>query len=410
MKYVLVIGDGMADEPIQMLKNKTPLQQAKTPVLDELAKKGKVGSVTTVPEDVPAGSDTAILSIFGCDPRTCYAGRAPLEAAANDIEMNPGDVAFRCNLVSLDDSPFWISLRTLESHNAGNITPEESDALIEWLFYDSEFAGLAYRDGMVVHPGHSFRHIVVMEQGADKIKDLKLAQPHNHLGEKLDTLMPSGNAFSERLKTMLSSAAEQLAKHPINMKRRAEGKLPANAIWFWAAGTAVELPKFKDMYGMDGAVVSAVPICRGIGTLLGLERVDVEGATGDINTNYDGKADAALEQLKKYDFVAVHIDAPDECSHEGDLFGKMEAIEHIDGVVKRLKEGLDASGEDYRILVLSDHKTLLENRAHAGGDVPYLLYDSRVDTGAGKPFDEVSGAQGEHIGDATKLMSILFEQ
>jgi len=410
MKYVLVIGDGMADDPIQMLKNKTPLQQAKTPALDELAKKGKVGSVTTVPEDVPAGSDTAILSIFGCDPRTCYAGRAPLEAAANDIEMKPGDVAFRCNLISLDDSPFWISLRKLESHNAGNITPDEADALIEWLFYESELAPLAYHDGMTIHPGHSFRHIVVMEQGADKIKGLNLIPPHNHLGEKVDVLMPSGNPYSERLKNFLSIAAEQLPMHPINLKRRAEGKLPANGIWFWAPGTAVELPKFKDTYGLDGAVVSAVPICRGIGTLLGLERVDVEGATGDIGTNYDGKADAALEKLKQYDFVAVHIDAPDECSHEGDLFGKIEAIEHIDGVVKRLKDGLDKTGEDYRILVLSDHKTLLSNRAHDSGDVPYMLYDSRVDTGAGLPFDEASGAKGEHLGDAAKLMGILLEK
>ena len=411
MKYILIIGDGMADDPVLMLKNKTPLQYAKKPTIDALAKAGKVGTAKTIPEDLEAGSDTAILSIFGCDPRTCYAGRAPLEAADYDIDMEPGDVAYRCNIISLDDSPFWIGMRTLISHNGGGLTPDEADALIEWLFYDSEFGGLAYRDGMVLHPGHSFRNIVVMEKGEDKIKGLVLTPPHDHIGEKLDTLMPTGNAHSERLKTMLAEAAELLGKHPINEMRRAEGKLPANAIWFWAPGTAKELPKFKDMYGMDGAIISAVPLCRGIGKLIGLERINVEGANGELDTNYEGKADAALEQLKKYDFVAVHVEAPDECAHNGDLLGKVESIENIDSkVVKRIKDGLDAAGEDYRMLIISDHRTLMETQGHAHGVVPYIFYDSRTDSGQGLTYDEKSAAAGEYIDDGTKLLKILLEK
>ncbi|MBR6259126.1 MAG: cofactor-independent phosphoglycerate mutase [Oscillospiraceae bacterium] len=411
MKYILIIGDGMADDPIVMLKNKTPLQYAKKPTIDALAKAGKVGTVKTIPEDLEAGSDTAILSIFGCDPRTCYAGRAPLEAADYDIDMKPGDVAMRCNLISLDDSPFYISMRKLESHNGGGLTGDEADALIEWLFYDSPIAGMLYHDGMVIHPGHSFRNIVVIEQGEDKIRNLVLTPPHDHIGEKVDTLMPCGNPYSERIKNIIAQAAELLAAHPINELRKAEGKLPANAVWFWAPGTAKELPKFKDMYGMDGAIISAVPLCRGIGKLIGLERIDVEGANGELDTNYEGKADAALEQLKKYDFVTVHVEAPDECTHNGDLMGKIESIQNIDSmVVKRIKDGLDAAGEDYRMLILSDHKTLMETQGHAHGVVPYVFYDGRVSSGQGLTYDEKSAASGEYIDDGTKLLKMLLEK
>lgn len=410
MKYILVIGDGMADNPVEELGGKTPLTAANKPAIDALAKKGKVGSVRCIPEGVSAGSDTAILSIFGNDPTTCYSGRAPLEAASFDIPMNPGDVAFRCNLISLEDSLFWFAHRKIVSHNAGSISPEESDELIDWLFYDSPMAGLAYRDGMTVTPGHSFRHIVVMEQGADRIKNLKLFPPHNYIGERIDNLLPQGNAFAEHLKNMLATAAEALSEHPINEKRRAEGKMPANCIWLWAEGTACQLPKFSEKYGMDGAVISAVPICRGIGTLMGLERVDVEGATGDLDTNYAGKAEAALDMLGKYDFVAVHVDAPDECAHNGDAAGKVKSIENIDGIVKRISEGLAEKGEDYRMLILSDHKTLMSNRAHDADAVPYLIYDSRRDTGSGLVYDEENGEKGEFLDSGMKLMDILLEK
>ena len=411
MKYLLVIGDGMADNPIDALGNKTPLQAANKPTIDALARKGRVGTVRTIPEGLAAGSDVATLSIFGCDPHTAFSGRAPLEAAANDIEMNPGDVAFRCNIVSLEDTFFWYGHRMLLSHNADSISPEESDALIEWLFYDTDFGGLAYRDKMTVYPGHSFRHIVVMEDGADKVKGLVLTPPHDHIGDRIDNLLPSGCAHAEHLKYMMSCATELLEEHPINEKRRAEGRPLANGIWFWAAGTAMELPKFKDKYGCDGAMIAAVPICRGLGKLLGLERIDVEGANGELDTNYEGKADAALEQLKKYDFVTVHVEAPDECAHNGDLDGKVKSIEYIDSrVVKRIVDGLDASGEDYRILFLSDHKTLMSNRAHDGDPVPYMIYDSRTDTKADLPSDEKSGEQGEFLEDGMKLLDILFEK
>lgn len=409
MKYILIIGDGMADEPIQALGGKTPLQFASTPTMDRLASAGIAGTVLTVPEGMPAGSDTAILSIFGCDPRTFYSGRAPLEAAASGIEIPPGDVAYRCNMVTFEDGDVPFEEKRIVSHSAGSIDGEESDAIIEMLFNSEGFKEAAEHAGMKVYPGSSFRHLAV-QKGADN-PGIALIPPHDHLGETLGQHLPRGCENAAVLKKLMRIAHGTLDCHPLNMKRRAAGKLPANGIWFWAEGTSVELPGFTLRYGKKGCVISAVPLCRGIGTLIGLDVIYVEGATGELHTNYEGKVSSALEALKTRDFAAIHVEAPDECTHDGDLKGKLQAIEWVDSrIVAPLVEEFEKSGEDLRALVMSDHRTLLSTRGHEGSPVPYIIYDSRRDRNTGLRYNEEDASRGRHISAGTELMDLLFER
>lgn len=410
MKYILIIGDGMADNPVEELGGKTPLEYAEIPGIDALAKKGVVGSVLTVPEGLPPGSDTAILSIFSCDPRTCYTGRAPLEAAAAGIKLNPGDVAYRCNMVAYEDDDGSLEDKKILSHSAGSIEGDQSIEIIKDLFSEPEFRALAEKAGISIMPSPSFRHMMV-QKSAD-IEGIKLQAPHDHLGEKVGPILPAGCENAAVLRELMELGHRILDKHPINEKRRREGKLPANGIWFWAEGTAVQLPDFYESHGMQGGVVSAVPLCQGIALLTGLEAVIVEGATGELETNYEGKVAAAVQLLEKgADFAAVHIEAPDECTHNGDLPGKLQAIQWLDSrVTVPLIEGLEKLGEDYRILMLSDHKTLTSTRGHDGDPVPYLLYDSRTDSGAGLEYNEENGEKGPYIAEGTQLMALLFEE
>jgi len=409
MKYVLVIGDGMADDPVEQLGGKTPLQYAKTPVMDALASAGVLGSVLTIPEGLPAGSDTAILSIFGCDPLKCYTGRAPLEAASSGIKLSPGDVAYRCNMVAFEDGDIPFEDKKLLSHSASQIEGELSDELVKVLFETPAFKEAAFQAGLTVYPASSFRHIAV--QKSPDVTGIVLAPPHDHLGEPLGLVLPGGCENAAVLEGLMRLAHEILNEHPLNIDRRAEGKLPANGIWFWAEGTAVELPGFTEKYGITGAVISAVPLCQGIGTLIGMDKIIVEGATGELETNYEGKVDAVLEALKKHDFAAVHIEAPDECTHNGDTDGKLQAIEWIDSrVVAPLFERLHKSGESFRMLVISDHKTLTSTRSHDGTQVPFLIYDSRADMKTGLAYNEADAKQGDHIAAGTELLEILFER
>ena len=406
MKYILMIGDGMADNPVAELGGKTPLQAAKTPFFDEIAKKGDVNRVLTVPEGLPPGSDTAILSIFGNDPRGCYTGRSPLEAAGCGVSLADGDVSYRCNMVAFSDENVPLAQRTILSHSAGSIEGEESKEMITALFSHSDFAPHAQKAGMTVHPAASFRHIAV--QKGVCAEGMLLTPPHDHLGEPAGLHLPKGSADAAVLLDLMERAHAILDRHPLNEKRRAEGKLPANGIWFWAEGTAVGLESFYDKYGKTGAVVSAVPLCHGIARLSGLDVVLVEGATGELDTNYAGKVAAALAALETHDFVAIHIEAPDECTHNGDLPGKLQAIEYLDDkVIRPTVEGMK---EDFRLLILSDHKTLTSTRGHDGDPVPYLIYDSRRDSGRGLPYDEASGEQGEYLAEGTQLMPLLFSE
>lgn len=409
MKYILIIGDGMADNPVPELGGKTPLEYASIPDIDGLAARGELGRVRNCPEGLPAGSDTAILSIFGNDPRECFTGRSPLEAAAGGIQLGPGDVSYRCNMVALEDADRPFEEKKILSHSGGSVEGEQSIELISWLFDQPEFKGLADRAGMRVYPAPSFRHIAVQEN-AD-IKGISLIPPHDHLGEVIGRYLPSGCANAEVLRELMKTAHRLLDRHPINEKRRAQGKLPANGIWFWAEGSAVVLKSFFEKYGKSGAVISAVPLCQGIARLSGLEAPIVEGATGELETNLEGKVDAALKALRDgYDFAAIHVEAPDECTHNGDLKGKLQAIEWLDTrVIKPLTDALDMDNTDYRLLFISDHKTLTSTRGHDGDPVPYMIYDSRETKGSGLPYCERSGDLGPDLGEGTALMPRLFQ-
>lgn len=412
MKYILIIGDGMADNPVAELGGKTPLQFAATTAMDALASAGELGSVLTIPEGMPAGSDTAILSIFGCDPRSCYSGRAPLEAAASGIALAPGDVAYRCNMVTFEDVDAAFEDKRILSHSAGSIDGEESKSLVESLFATEPFKEAAKKAGMSIYPALSFRHIAV--QKAADVKGLDLTPPHDHLGETLGQHLPRGGENAKVLENLMRLAHEVLDSHEVNTARRAAGKLPANGVWFWAEGTAVALPNFVEKYGKTGGVISAVPLCQGIAALVGLDKIYVDGATGELNTNYEGKLEAALELLKTRDFAAIHVEAPDECTHDGDTKGKLQAIEWIDSrivapLVRRLRDALDEGGDDFRVLIMSDHKTLTSTRGHDGTPVPYIIYDSRADRNTGLSYCEADAEMGRHVDDGTSLMGMLFE-
>ena len=397
----------MADDPVPELEGKTPLQYSKTPNMDKLASSGVLGTVVTVPEGMPPGSDTAILSIFGYDPRESFTGRAPLEAAAKGIKILPGDAAYRCNMITVEDGEMPFDEKRLISHSADAISGEDADLLVKDLFDEAEFKAAAEKAGLTVYPGSSFRHIVI--QKTPEIEGIKLIPPHDHLGETLGQHLPRGCENAAVLESLMRLSHKILDMHPLNMKRRADGKLPANCIWLWAEGKAAELPNFTGKYGKTGGVISAVPLCQGIGVLIGLDAVYVEGATGELHTNYEGKAVAALEVLKTHDFAAIHVEAPDECTHMGDTAGKVQAIEWIDGrVLAPLMEHFRQTGEDYRMLFISDHKTLTSTRGHDGAPVPFVVYDSRVNCQTGLSFCEADAARGRRITAGTELMDILL--
>lgn len=409
MKFILVIGDGMADNPIPALGGKTPLEAAAKPFLDFLAERGTVGSVQTIPEGFPPGSDTAIMSIFGCDPRKCYSGRAPLELAAAGIVMPEGGAAYRCNMVSFEDGDMPLEARRILSHSAGSIEGEESDALIGALFAHPDFAPAARAAGLTVYPGSSFRHLFVQEN-AD-ITGIFLAPPHDHLNQVCGPLLPSGCPNAAVLRALMEKAFAILDHHPTNEKRRGEGRLPANGIWFWAEGRGAKLPDFTRAYGASGGVVSAVPLCHGIARLAGLTPVSVPTATGEWDTDYEAKTKAALDILLAHDFAAVHLEGPDEATHNHDLPHKISSIECLsERVLRPLAGELGLRGEDFRLLVLSDHKTYMENGAHGGDPVPYLLYDSRVQKGSGCAYTEKNGGKGPFLDEGIKLMPALFAQ
>lgn len=409
MKYVLVIGDGMADNPVPELGNKTPLEYANIPTMDMMAAKGEFGSVFNVPKGLPAGSDTAIMSIFGCDPKLYYTGRAPLEVAAAGIKLQPGSAAYRCNMVAYEDGDMPFEDKKILSHSAGSIEGEESIAIITALFDDPEFKAAADKAGIEIHKSPSFRHFAV-QKNAD-IKGIVLSPPHDHLGEKIGPILPAGCENAKVLKDLMVLAHEKLDHHPLNEKRRSEGKLPANGIWFWAEGTVVALPNFVENYGKNGGVVSAVPLCHGIASLTGLNMVSVDGATGELETNYEGKVNAAVKVLEDNDFVAVHLEAPDECTHNGDLKGKLQAIENLDSkIIKPLDEKIRAAGYDYRMLILSDHKTLTSTRGHDGDAVPFVIYDSRYDNKNGIAYCEKDCLNGVLVDAGVKLMGLLFSK
>lgn len=407
MKYILVIGDGMADNPVPQLGDLTPLQYVKKPAIDSLAAAGYVANTVNCPRELPPGTETGVLSIFGCDPLKYYTGRSPMEAAAVDVKLRPGDICFRANLVSLEDGGIYEEKKIL-SHSADSIAGEDALEAVDTLLKDPVFAALLQENNMELHPSLTYRPLLVWHDS--DLAGTRFFPPHDHLGEACGSYLPAGSK-GELFARLMRESNRILEHSAVAERRRAQGKLPVNGVWFWAEGTATFLPDFKERYGVDGAVVSAVPICHGIGALCGLEKIEVEGATGEIDTNFEGKLEATKAQLEKYDFVCLHLEAPDECTHNGDLPGKLQAIEWLDSkLVGPLTAWLKENKTEYRMLLLSDHKTLTSTRGHDGDPVPFLLYDSRMDTGRGGTYDEPAGcASGKQV-IGTELLSFLFEQ
>ena len=409
MKYVLIIGDGIADEPVAQLGGKTPLEAIDCPYINTLAG-GRLGMCQTVPHGVPAGSDTAILSIFGYDPRTCYTGRSALEAAGMGVMLRPGETSLRVNLCAIEGDTFE-SARIL-SHNGGSIEGEEAVELMQDLIHDPRFASLAAPIGFSIHVTPTFRHTGVIDAAHEPDRSgMRFTEPHNILGQPLEGHMPAG-VMGEELTALMRVSYEVLRDHPVNKRRIAEGKLPANCIWPWGPGSAMGLASFESLYGKKGSAISAVPLVWGIAGLCGVDTPRVEGANAELNTNYEGKVEAVLAALKGgADFACVHVEAPDECAHGGDVEGKCEAIRRLDTrVVGPLLDRLGEVDPEYRVLILSDHPTLLNTRGHDGNPVPFAIYDSR-NPGAPRKFDEAHArAAGDHLPEGPMLLRALFEQ
>ena len=388
MKYVIVLADGMADEPLEQLGNRTPMEVARTPVMDVLAAKGMVGMVSTVPGGMKPGSDVANLSVMGYNPADCYSGRSPLEALSVGVAMESTDVIFRCNIVTVsEEEPY--AQKTILDHSSGEISTEDADVLMDAIreaFNNDEFSFFT---------GTSYRHITVWKNG----EVLDFEPPHDHLGQVIGQFLPENPKF----RTMMEKSFDILNNHPLNLQRAAEGKNKANSLWFWGAGTKPALQNFKEKTGLSGTMISAVDLLKGIAVGAGMESVNVPGATGSLDTNYEGKAQAALDALlnKNRDFVYIHLEGPDEMGHQGELEHKVKAIEYIDEkILAAVKNGLDAAGEDYRILVLPDHPTPIRCRTHTADPVPFVLYDSTKTYDQGCAFTEKgekeSGVVVEH--------------
>lgn len=409
MKYILFIGDGMADNPVPELNGMTPIEASNIPDFDSLAKVSEVGTVKTVPPMLPAGSDTAILTILGNNIEKTYSGRGPLEAAALDIFPEPGGAAYRCNIMSVSEHCDKFEDCKIISHSAGSIEGEDALSVVHALLNDKEFHSALEQYGITIFPNPTFRQMAT--QKSVNINGIVLPPPHNYLGDTVGNHIPSGCENAKALFEIMKLSYKVLDNHPINSKRKAEGKLPANCIWFWAEGTAMVLNNFYEKYNKKGAVISAVPLVQGIGKLMGLDVYLVEGATGEIDTNLEGKVAKVVDIINDYDFIVLHIEAPDECTHNGDLNGKIQSITWLDErVFKPLNEKLKCRGIDYRMLFISDHKTLTETRGHDAGPVPYMLYDSTKDLGNGcSRFSEIEAETGPYVSLGRTLMNKLFE-
>lgn len=366
MKYVIVLGDGMADQPIEQLGQKTPLAYAKTEYLDMLSAKSEIGMVHTIPDGMSPGSDTANLSVIGYDPKRYYSGRSPLEALSIGVPMKETDIALRCNIVTISEEegiPF--EERTIIDHSSGEISTQDCTVLLDAV--RKELENQTYR----FYAGTSYRHCLIWDKG----EVVELTPPHDVLGQVIKSYLPKDPVLYE----MMKKSFDILEHHPVNEERRKKGLRPANCCWFWGAGTKPLLSSFEEEHRKKGVMISAVDLLKGIAVGAGIDNIQVEGANGGLHTNYEGKARAAIKALTEdgYDFAYIHVEAPDEMGHQGSVEKKVQAIENIDTrVIKTLLDGFEKAGTDFRMLVLPDHPTPICIRTHTGDDVPYLLYDS----------------------------------
>lgn len=399
MKYIVMLGDGMADYPVEALGGKTPLEVAKKPNIDRLARGGRLGMVKTVPDGLKPGSDVANLSAMGYDPLKCYTGRSPLEAVSIGIQMDDTDVAFRCNLVTLSDDVEYAE-KTMVDYSSGEITTAEAAELIRAV--DEAFR----TDEILFYPGISYRHCMIWHQGP---VGLNLTPPHDISDRKITEYLPQNPVILELMKR----SYEILKDHPINQDRIARGLNPANSIWLWGEGTRPGVTGFEAAYGVKASVISAVDLIKGIGLCAGMKVIEVEGATGNIDTNFKGKGEAALKTLLDgQDLVYIHVEAPDECGHHGDLEGKIQAIERIDqDIVGPLLKGLEAAGEDYSILVMPDHPTPISIKTHISDPIPYLLYCSTdvTDSGIDTYTEKTGKSTGVYVEPGYLLMQQLLK-
>ena len=364
MKYIVVLGDGMADRPVDALGGKTPLEAAVTPVMDALASKGTLGTVQNVPAGMAPGSDVANLSVLGYDPTANYSGRSPLEALSVGVAMDDDDVIFRSNLVTLTENQPY-DQKIILDHSSGEISTADADVLMDAI--RAEFNSDTFR----FYTGTSYRHILVWKGG----KVCHLEPPHDHLGKVIGDYLPQEKVLRE----MMEQSFEVLNNHPLNLARAAAGKNKANSLWFWGAGTKPKVQNFYEKTGLHGAMISAVDLLKGIAVGAGMKVCGVPGATGSIDTNYEGKAQAAIDALLKEgcDFAYIHVEAPDEMGHQGRTQDKVKSIEYLDSrLIAKVKQAMEEAGEDFRMLVLPDHPTPIRIRTHTSDPVPYLLYDS----------------------------------
>jgi 2,3-bisphosphoglycerate-independent phosphoglycerate mutase len=389
MKYVVIVGDGMADYPIESLDGKTPLMVARTPHMDWLAKHGSLGLVRTVPEGFNPGSEIANLSIFGYDPLQYYTGRGPLEAASLGVELKKDDLAFRCNLVTLHSQG---SKAVMEDFAAGHISDAEANEII------IDLNRAIGNEETRFYSGVSYRHLMVMRNGVSTYSDLErleLTPPHDIIGQEIAPFLPENDASGKRILALMTESQRFLKEHPVNLVRKAKGLRPANSVWLWGQGRSPQMVTLRERFGIDGYVISAVHLIKGIGLLAGLEVLQVPSITGYFDTNYEGKGEYALRGLEKKDFVYVHVEAPDEAGHMGDLRLKVEAIEAFDEkVVGTILKGIK-DFEKVKVMVLPDHPTPLAVRTHTADPVPFAIYSNkpREKEVHGETFDEESAKQ-----------------
>ena len=397
MKYIVVLGDGMADQPIPELGDKTPLEYAKTPMMDSLAQLGEIGMVHTIPDGMKPGSDTANLSVLGYNPRKYYSGRSPLEALSIGAPMKDTDIALRCNLVTLSEDEDTYEERTIIDHSSDEISTEDAAILLEAVKKELQTEQYQF------YVGTSYRHLLIWDKG----EVVDLVQPHDILGQKIGDKLPE----DQDLREMMKKSYDILVNHPINVERRKKGLNPANSCWFWGAGTKPSLSSFEEKTGKSGAMISAVDLLKGIAVGASMKVITVEGANGGLHTNYEGKAEAAVKVLTEdgYDFVYVHVEAPDEMGHQGAPEKKKFAVETIDKkVVKFLKDELENRGIDYRMMILPDHPTPIKLKTHVSDPVPYIIYDStnETDKNANLTYTEENGKKtGIYIEEGYTLMN-----
>lgn len=406
MKYLIVVPDGAADDPIPSLEGKTPLEVANLPTFDELASKGEIGTCRTVPEGISPGSDSANLSVMGYDPRVYLTGRSPLEAGALGIDMKEEDESFRVNFITVEpvESGRYEDY-IIKDHASGDITTEEADVLLEVIKDAFE------KENLKFYLGTQYRHCMII---SNQKVECTYVPPHDVLERPTGDYLPKGRD-AEFLIEMTKKSYELLKDHPINKDRVARGLNPANSIWIWGQGTKPELPSINEKYGVNGCVISAVDLIKGIGFFAGIESLEVEGATGNIHTNFEGKAQAAIDAYKKgKDFVYLHLEGTDECSHQGSLENKIKCAEYIDQRAARpVIEHLRSTGERFKVLVVPDHRTPLSIRTHSSDPVPYLIYDSHKETAVDhtKQFNEKSAYDaGNHYEDGYQLTNHFFEK